>query len=149
MIYEHTKNIIEDCINGKGIFEEHLHLHLKPSKIILCGYSWGGGTIDKLLKDNWNKTNNVPIGATAYIDAIKLGSFNLGCPIDRRPLYSQNHINFYQNNSMFLNGSELNGNNNHDISENVQDTQTDHLNIDDKTSILDKIYRFIKKHTKK
>ncbi len=100
-VFENTSNILEDLIKGRGVFTGVS----KPKKIVFVGYSFGGGTTQKLLNERWEKIGgNTPV-STVYLDPIKLGTTDLGCPVDERPTPSSSHMVFYQNNSTAINGS--------------------------------------------
>lgn len=101
VVFEHTSNIIEDIINCKGQFRGRI----KPSEALFLGYSFGGGTVDKILREKWGKIGgNIPVSSIC-IDPIKLGAYNLGCPVEERPPHSRKHIVFYQDNSTAINGT--------------------------------------------
>ncbi len=100
IVFENTSNILEDMVKGKGRFEGRN----KPSQIMLVGYSFGGGTVDKLLKEKWNKIGKDITTSSICIDPIKLGAYNLGCPVEERPPHSREHHVFYQKNSAAING---------------------------------------------
>lgn len=107
VVLEHTSNIIEDIINARGIFAGRD----RPSRVLTCGFSWGGGTAHEILQNRWDEIGQgVPVTASAYIDGISYagGIHDLGEPITTRPHISQSHCNTYQNNSIFLNGSPMN-----------------------------------------
>ena len=139
IVYQHSLNIIEDIINGKGEFTGRE----KPSKVLIAGFSWGGGTSSKLLNEDWDKIGQgIPVAASAHIDAIELGIENWGRPVTRRPRHSQNHIVFYQKNSTLLNGS---GQENADV-EHRDDGDNDHMGLDINDDVLDKVYNYLRKH---
>lgn len=138
IVYQHSLNIIEDIINGKGEFAGRE----KPSKVLIAGFSWGGGTSKKLLNEDWDRIGQgIPVAASAHIDAVELGIENWGRPVSRRPRYTQNHIVFYQNNSTLLNGS---GQDNADIEHESDDDNHQGLDLNDR--VLGGVYSFLKKH---
>lgn len=96
VVQQHTRNIIEDIVQGRGLFRGH-----KVSNVGFVGYSWGGGAAD-LIINNWNGPQ---ISFSAYVDAIQLGTENVGLPVAARPNHSGIHCNFYQNNTIYLNGT--------------------------------------------
>ena len=141
VIFQHSANIIEDIIKGRGMFTGSQ----KPSSIVFAGYSWGGGSVDRFLKEHWEKINpGIPVLATAYIDAIKLGSYDLGSPVKERPLYSFSHCSFYQNDSVFLNGSEQEKIKPRDLSMFIK--SENHNCVDDNPLVIDGVYKFLKMH---
>lgn len=100
VVFENTSNILEDMVKGKGQFAGRN----RPSQIMLVGYSFGGGTVDKLLREKWNKIGNGIPTSSICIDPIKLGAYNLGCPVEERPPNTREHRVFYQRNSAAING---------------------------------------------
>lgn len=139
IVYQHSVNVLEDIISGKGLFQGKN----KPSKISFVGYSWGGGTVDKLLNEDWQKINTgIPVSETIQIDAIHLGVSNISTPVTRRPNYSQRHLNIFQPNYDFLNGSHQEISR-EDESMVLTDENFSHNNIDDHNVVLSRVYRFI------
>lgn len=143
VVFQHTSNVIEDIMNSRGEFNGRQ----KPSQVILTGYSFGGGTVDKLLREKWNKIGkNIPT-STACIDPITLGAYNLGCPIEKRPPHSLKHLVFYQQNSTAINGSHQNETKPQDIIKKVPNA--DHESIDNDESVLSSVERFVKSEIKR
>lgn len=133
IVFEHSSNIIEDLINSRGIFKGRA----KPSQVGIAGYSWGGGTVNKLLDERWDKiAPDVKISACAHIDAIKLGTEHMGGPVTKRPKNTLTHFSFHQNNSMLLNGYSLNGSNS---SLCIESDEYHHENIDDNYLVVNSI----------
>jgi hypothetical protein len=93
VVFRHTQNILEHFVDGKGTFAGMAH----PTEIIFAGYSYGAGTIDRLM-ENWNDTKlkDVSVAATAYIDGVQLGVANFGHGIDVRPNHSHQHLHIWQ-----------------------------------------------------
>ena len=85
VVYEHTKNIIEDLIK-----------EYNPSEIRMAGYSWGGGTIQKLSHDK-DCLQGKPVKVTVMVDAIELGMRHFRSSVRERPEFnnSPNHIHFH------------------------------------------------------
>ena len=142
VVFEHTSNIIEDIIKERGLFNGHK----KPQKVIFTGYSFGGGTVDRLLNKKWSDIGqNIPV-STVYIDPIELGAYNLGIPVEKRPLHSIRHLNFYQENSAFINGINPEGLKNGDLS--IGMSFDNHDSIDNNEKVLKTISNFIKNQLK-
>ncbi len=141
VVFEHTSNIIEDIIKERGLFSGHK----KPQKVIFTGYSFGGGTVDRLLNKKWKDIGqNIPV-STVYIDPIELGAYNLGIPVEKRPPHSIHHLNFYQENSALINGINPIGLKNSDVS--IGMPFDNHDSIDNNQFVLKKTIEFIKNQT--
>lgn len=139
VVYQHSVNVIEDYINARGIFVGRR----PPSRVVFGGYSFGGGTIDRLLREDWQRIGgNIPVTGSFYIDAIRLGSYDLGDAVEQRPLHSVQHLNFYQQNSTAINGNHVNDLRPSDVS--VPIISTDHAGIDDSEEVQNRAYRFIR-----
>jgi hypothetical protein len=141
IVYQHSVNVLEDAISGKGIFAGHS----KPSKVSFVGYSWGGGTVDKLLKEDWKRIGqNIPVAATVQIDAVNLGLYNLSTPVLNRPFHSRSHLNIFQNKYDFLNGCNQSINVAVDQSMVIADESSIHNGVDDNLEVLSTTYSFVK-----
>jgi hypothetical protein len=84
-VVKQTKDVIQDFI-----------IRYKPAELRLTGFSWGGGTIAELARDdNWRQS--VPVARTVMIDPISFGSFGFGLPSRKRPEFtnSPKHRNFH------------------------------------------------------
>ena len=89
-VFENTKNIIQ------ALIKEH-----NPKELRFVGYSWGGGTIDKLTtSDEWRQGTSVK--TTVMIDPIILGGKYLGIALRKRPEFKDSpehkHMHIYQHN---------------------------------------------------
>ncbi len=85
LVFDETKSIIKDFISKYN-----------PSEIRASGFSWGGGTIAKLAKeDDWQQ--NIPVKRTVMIDPICFGTFGFGAAMRTRPEFSNSpdHKNFH------------------------------------------------------
>jgi len=141
IVYQHSVNVLEDVILGRGMFTGQS----KPSKVSFVGYSWGGGTVDKLLKEDWGRIGqDIPVASTVQIDAVNLGIFNLSTPVLKRPLCSASHLNIFQNNYDYLNGCNQSIKIGIDESMVITDESFTHNKIDDHPEVLSRIYNFVK-----
>lgn len=135
--FENTANILEDIISSKGSFIGRKN----PSKVILIGYSFGGGTIDKLMGERWQKiAKDIPI-STACVDPIELGANDLGSAVTERPKYSKRHLVFYQQNSCMMNGRFPYKIRQGDMYKEV--INSNHETIDNNPEVQEGIYRFV------
>ena len=96
VVYQHTKNIIEDYIK-----------ECEPSEIRMAGFSWGGGTIQKFSHDE-DLLCSKPVTVTVMIDGIELGGRYLGRPVRERPEFKNSpnhaHMHYYQKPQSFDRG---------------------------------------------
>ena len=84
-VVKQTKDVIQDFIT-----------RYKPEELRLAGFSWGGGTIAELARDDsWRQS--VPVARTVMIDPISFGSFGFGWPLRKRPEFkdSPKHRNLH------------------------------------------------------
>ena len=101
VVFEHTANVLEDIVKGRGLFANRTS---PPSKVVFGGYSFGGDTVKKLVNEKWlSIAPNVPIAGTAFIDAVNLGLIQLGEGVDSRPLHTGKHLHIWQNNNIPIN----------------------------------------------
>ena len=89
---------------------------------------------------------NIPV-STVYIDPIELGAYNLGIPVEKRPPHSTKHLNFYQENSALINGTNPKGLKNGDIS--IGMPFDNHDSIDNNKKVLETTFNFIRNQLKK
>ena len=88
VLFAHMERNIKDFID-----------QYHPSEIRFAGYSWGGGAIAKLSKDQWWK-GKVPVKSTVFIDPITLGGRNAAAACRQRPYFTNSpehhHYHIYQ-----------------------------------------------------
>lgn len=137
VVFEHTSSVLEDLINGRGLFRGRQ----QPTRIVLSGYSFGGGTINRLLNEQWERIGqNIPVSA-ALIDPITLGADDCGHPVEYRPPHVERYCLFYQQNSSAINGCSQYGLRDGDICREVH--FDDHESIDNNPFVLRQIMNFI------
>ncbi|MBI1858805.1 MAG: hypothetical protein HYR97_06825 [Candidatus Melainabacteria bacterium] len=137
-VLEHTVNILEDMLNGRGKFNGYK----KPSRMVFAGFSWGGGTVDQILNNHRDRLGNVPI-CSAYVDAVRLGIGNLGCGVQRRPECSSRHLHIYQENDLHgVHGLAMSNGTDNDVS--IQLPDVFHQDIDDKDDVITRVANFIR-----
>ena len=146
VVKEHIANIIEDRNHSRGIFSGLP----KPTNVVIAGYSWGAG-LSKEILDRWNKIgNDTKVSTSLTLDAVQYGVNNFANSLKERPANSEKHINIYQNNDLFINGSDLKGidPSKKDVSMDVDKlkpgTSLQHTEIDDDPNIIDSMYREIR-----
>jgi len=146
VVKEHIANIIEDRNHSRGIFSGLP----KPTNVVIAGYSWGAG-LSKEILDRWNKIgNDTKVSTSLTLDAVQYGVNNFANSLKERPAHSEKHINIYQNNDLFINGSDLKGidPSKKDVSMDVDKlkpgTSLQHTEIDDDPNIIDSMYREIR-----
>ncbi|MEI8230479.1 MAG: hypothetical protein WCG83_05100 [Candidatus Peregrinibacteria bacterium] len=107
VVYTHTRNVIEDRIKGRGMFQG-----LPPIKeVVGMAYSWGGGTADKLFGTAPSAKallGSATLKGMAYIDAVKLGITGLGLPVTQKPA-AQSFYNAYQKHTIPIQPSMVQG----------------------------------------
>ena len=143
VVYEHTRNLINDRINCRG----HFVNSDRVSIVISIGYSFGAGTQCNYLNDWQNIGGNTPVPLSVSIDAIELGTNGLGCPVIERPCTSQRHYNFYQPNSTLIRGTRFNGTRQRDICMCLQNDTHDY--IDNNERLLRTITSIISRELQK
>lgn len=84
VLFAHMERNIKDFI-----------VQYRPSKLGFLGYSWGGGAITKLSKDQWWRSN-VPVESTVSMDGVNLGVGNLATACRERPYFDAPHHQIYQ-----------------------------------------------------
>lgn len=136
VVYQHTKNIIEDALYSRGRFKDLK----KPNGLVLCGYSFGGGTVCRFTH---GYNDSTPIIATATIDSIKLGTTNFGKEEKRRPKHNGVHFNAYQRDDLLLYGGQCEDIRDGDIS--MQCNGKGHVSIIEDKELQDKIFEFLVK----
>ncbi len=137
VIEAHMSNILQDIINGRGLFRGLQ----QPTQVAFGGYSFGGGCVHNMIS-NWRAIGrNIPIAASVYIDPIQHGQYNLGCPIENRPNHEGRHCLFYQEGSIGINGVHQNGLRTNDRSYAVPERY--HCDIDDDPAVLQRAFSFI------
>ncbi|MBI3591101.1 MAG: hypothetical protein HY094_06995 [Candidatus Melainabacteria bacterium] len=136
VVYQHTINILDDIINCRG---EFAHCQ-KPSRIVLGGYSMGGGFIRRYVAEHGGNIG-VPITATASIDAVIPGSYDLGCPDQERPSHNGSHLNIYQDEDYAIRGAANHRPCNGDVSMYIPNET--HEGIDNNQRVQDSFYRFL------
>lgn len=146
VVKEHVANIIEDRNYSRGVFAGHA----KPANVVIAGYSWGAG-LSKEILDRWKKIgNDTKVSTSLTLDAVQYGVDNFATSLKERPAYSEKHVNIYQNNDLFINGSDLKGMDpsKQDVSMDVDKlkpgTSLQHTEIDDDPNIIDSMYREIR-----
>lgn len=91
VVYNHTRNVFNDSINGRGLFAGFGSYE----DIRIVGYSWGAGTAHRL-GEEWNNIGNGVRPRMFCIDPIRLGLSNLGNGENHRPDSSIEHFHIYQ-----------------------------------------------------
>ncbi|MBU0458847.1 hypothetical protein KJ652_04965, partial [Patescibacteria group bacterium] len=98
VVLEHTKNVIQDRIAGRGMFEGMP----KITEVSGIMYSWGGGTANRLFGTEANTREllgDIKPTALAYIDAVQHPFWSgFGQAVENRP-YCDNFYNSYQTNA--------------------------------------------------
>ena len=107
-----TGSVLDEVDNAlalKSRFTEHevLFAHMErnikdfidqysPSELRFAGFSWGGGAIAKLSRNQWWRSS-IPVKATVFIDATNLGGRNLATACRERPYFndSPNHHHYH------------------------------------------------------
>lgn len=88
VLFAHMERNIKDFID-----------QYNPKELRLAGFSWGGGAIAKLSKNEWWRSN-VPVKSTVFIDAINMGGRNLATACRTRPNFGDSpkhhHYHIYQ-----------------------------------------------------
>jgi hypothetical protein len=141
VVYEHISNLIEDRCHLKGSFSDHQ----RPREIDIVGFSWGAG-VQKKLESRWQRLTGRDEARTACIDAIQYGCNNFGDAICKKPKYSSQHLNIFQNNEYSLNGEKNCDKKDCDQFINVDDidpSEPDHSEIDDSKAVHQKLLKFI------
>jgi len=151
IVREHVANIIEDRNYSRGIFANRA----KPSNVVIAGYSWGAG-LSKEILDRWNKIGNgSKVSTSLSLDGVRYGINNFADNMQARPANSNKHINIYQNNDLFINGSNLEGidPSKGDVSIDVDNlkpgSSLQHTEIDDDPNIIDSMYKEIRESLSK
>lgn len=142
LVLSHVKNLIEDRNCSRGVFADQQ----KPSKVILAGYSWGGGAVKEITNDWQHIGNGLKIPLVVTLDAISHGLDNLGDELTERPQHAEKVVNIYQNNDAYLNGSTLSPKLENDFSASyseLREATTDHKSIDDDPWIMEKVFKEI------
>ena len=136
VVYQHTVNILDDIINLRGEFARYK----RPSRIVLGGYSMGGGTIGRYIAEHGRRIG-IPITATASIDAVLPGSYNLGSPDQTRPPHDGAHLNIYQDEDYAIRGAANHAPRSSDSS--IYLPNETHETIDNNRQVLSRFYRFL------
>jgi hypothetical protein len=146
VVKEHVANIIEDRNHSRGIFSGLP----KPANVVITGYSWGAG-LSKEILDRWKKVgNDTTVSTSMSLDAVQYGVNNFANSLKERPANSKKHINIFQNNDLFINGSNLKGidpskeDASVDVDKLKQGTSLQHTEIDDDPNVIDSMYREIR-----
>ena len=139
VLKEHIANFIEARNLSGGIFSGLP----KPANVVIAGYSWGAG-LSKEILDRWKKVgNDTTVSTSMSLDAVQYGVNNFANSLKERPANSKKHINIFQNNDLFINGSNLKG-----IDPSKEDASVDvdklkpgislkHTEIDDDPNVID------------
>ena len=106
----------------------------------LGGYSMGGGLLRRYIAEH-GRNLGVPITATASIDAVIPGSYDLGCPDQIRPPHNGPHLNIYQDEDYAIRGAANHAPRNGDVSMYLPNET--HETIDNNEQVLDRFYRFL------
>lgn len=141
VVYEHISNLIEDRCHEQGSFSDHK----KPKEIDVIGFSWGAG-VQKKLEQRWQKITGTESARTACIDAIQYGCNNFGDAVCKRPNYSSQHLNIYQNNEYSLNGEKNKKEKEKDVFIDVNQidpSKPNHRTIDDSQAVIKRVLDYI------
>ncbi len=100
VVQQHMENMLEDIMKSRGEFSGRQ----APTKVILAGYSWGGGAVEEALS-KWDQIgNNIEIAGTALIDGVRLGLDDYGRGVSEVPQHTGKHLQIWQDNNLdFLN----------------------------------------------
>lgn len=139
IVLNHISNLVDDRNHCRGIFVKEQ----KPSKVIMAGFSWGGGAV-KEITDRWERIGaglKIPLAVT--LDAIQHGLDNLGDELTVRPQHAEKVLNIYQDNDSYLNGADLTTKDSGDSSFNakvITEQAVSHKTIDDDPWVMQKIF---------